>query len=304
MAPRIPIVFFGTGPVAAASLERLQASFTIEAVVTKPTPSHHKAAAPVLTVAEAHQLPVLLAADKAELTRLITGRRFTSRVAVLIDYGIIVSQAVIDHFPAGIVNSHFSLLPQWRGADPISFAVLSGQAQTGVSLMLLVAQMDQGPLLARMTYDLPPTITTPELTNNLIAISAQLLRDSLPAYLAGELSPQPQSEAGVSYSRKLSKADAPLLASKPAIELEREVRAFTGWPGSRLQAFGRDIIVTQAHAAHYPPSQAAGSLTVSPDNQFLILHTVDGQLIISQLKPAGKRAMPAADFLRGINRSS
>lgn len=302
MHTTIPIVFFGTGPVAAASLERLHGSFTIEAVVTKPNPPHHKHAAPVIEVARQHGLPLLLAANKAELDTLIAAQRFTSRVAVLIDYGIIVSQAVIDTFPAGIVNSHFSLLPQWRGADPITFAILSGQAQTGVSLMLLVQKMDEGPLLARMTYDLPATITTPELTDTLVAISASLLRDSLPQYLAGDLTPQPQGTDGVSYSRKLSKTDGLLDAAKPAITLEREVRAFIGWPGSRLQLFGRDATVTRAHAAHYPPEpdHQPGDISVSDDRTCIILHTSDGQLIIERLKPAGKKEMDAADFLRGV----
>src|SRR6202000_1513764 len=93
-------------------------------------------------------LPLCTAATRRELGTLFVGASFKSNVAVLIDFGIIVSQSVIDFFPNGIINSHFSLLPEWRGADPITFAILSGQKQTGVSLMLVVEAMDEGPLLA------------------------------------------------------------------------------------------------------------------------------------------------------------
>src|SRR5690349_4191168 len=130
-----PITFFGSGPVAAESLRLLAQSFTIEAVITKPRPAHHKGSVPVLELAEKLQIPVRTASTKSELDALFDSRPVKSRVAILIDFGIIVSQQVIDYFEYGIINSHFSLLPEWRGADPITFSILSGQPRTGISLM-------------------------------------------------------------------------------------------------------------------------------------------------------------------------
>src|SRR3989344_3602452 len=161
------LVFFGSGPVAAKSLRLLAQDFTIEAVITKPRLPHHRGAVPVLELAQKLKLPVYTASNKMELDELFDSLKFESEAAILIDFGIIISQKVIDYFPLGIINSHFSILPQWRGADPITFAVLSGQKATGVSLMLLVEKMDEGPLLAYSEYDMPAGITTPRLTDAL-----------------------------------------------------------------------------------------------------------------------------------------
>ncbi|MEO6761067.1 MAG: formyltransferase family protein, partial [Candidatus Saccharimonadales bacterium] len=111
-----PIVFFGSGPVAAKSLELLSKDFEISAVITKPKPSHHHGAFPVIDIASQLDLSLYTASNKQELSELFSNQTFASDLAVLIDFGIIVSQDVIDYFPKGIVNSHFSLLPEWRGA--------------------------------------------------------------------------------------------------------------------------------------------------------------------------------------------
>src|SRR5579884_3510995 len=140
------IVFFGSGPVAAASLELLAPVFNIEAVVTKPKPPHHKGRFEVLELADRLNLKVLTASDQAQLSQLFQTKSLSSRLGLLIDFGIIVPKDVIDYFHLGIINSHFSLLPRWRGADPISFAILNGDKTTGVSLMLLVPALDEGPL--------------------------------------------------------------------------------------------------------------------------------------------------------------
>jgi len=297
-----PIVFFGSGPVAAKALELLQASFEIEAVVTKPKPEHHKEAFPVLEIAEKYSLPVQTARTKNELNELFVSQRLTSRLAVLIDYGIIVSQEIIDYFPLGIVNSHFSILPEWRGADPITFAILSGQQQTGVSLMLLVEAMDEGPLLAYGECDLPEDITTPELSDQLITLSHALLENEIPLYVRGEVKAVPQTitKRDVCYSRKLTKQDGILDFSKPAVQLEREIRAFIDWPKSRTTIAGRDVIITGAHVM---PSNAAkaipGGVELIKETNAIQIVTSNGTLCIDTLKPAGKREMTAAQFIAG-----
>jgi methionyl-tRNA formyltransferase len=290
------VVFFGSGPVAAKSLELLAQDFAIEAVVTKPQPVHHKEAFPVITLAEKLGLPVHTATDKKSLDDLFAKSSFTSRLGVLIDFGIIVSQKVIDYFPLGIVNSHFSVLPEWRGADPITFSILSGQKSTGVSLMLLVAAMDEGPLLAFGEYQLPGDITTPILTDHLIQFSHMLLKHELPAYFDGKKpSPQSVTKRAVSYSRKLTKADGLLDWKKPAQQLEREIRAFIEWPKSRATLAGKDVVITKAHVV----KQKGPSGKVVVLGKQLVIYCGKDALVIDTLKPAGKNEMSGQSFIAG-----
>lgn len=298
-----PIVFFGSGPVAAESLRLLAQNFTIEAVVTKPRKPHHKGDVPVLSACEHLGLPVKTAMNKSQLDDLFNKRPFQSRVGVLVDFGIIVSQKVIDYFPLGIVNSHFSILPEWRGADPITFAILSGQKQTGVSLMLLTVKMDMGPLLAYAEYGIDDNVTTPELTAGLIQLSNTLLTDQLPRYMKGTAQTAPQSVTGrtVSYSRKLTKQDGMLDWSKSAEVLCREIRAFIEWPKSRTVLAGKDTIITKAHVVPGDsPDGRPGEIEASLiADGILTIKTADGRLCIDALKPAGKREMSAREFLAG-----
>lgn len=292
------IVFFGSGPVAAKSLELLLEDFTVEAVVTKPRPAHHKGDFPVIDIAKKHRLALYTVSNKQELSKLMAARPFSGPVGVLIDFGIIVSQDVIDYFPRGIVNSHFSVLPEWRGADPITFAVLSGQDTTGVSLMLLVAAMDEGPLIAFGEYEMSNEITTPTLTSHLIQLSHRLLRTELPKYLANpDFKPAPQTITGrqVSYSRKLSKVDGLLDWHKPAEQLEREVRAYLDWPKSYTTLAGKEVTITKARVV--PKSGKPG--VVLNDQKSLIVHCGENSLQILSLKPAGKNEMTSEAFING-----
>jgi methionyl-tRNA formyltransferase len=303
--PSETVVFFGSGPVAAESLELLLENFTVEAVVTKPRAEHHRGSVPVLELAEHKKIPVYTVTNKKTLDELIHGQTFSSRLAILIDFGIIVSQEVIDAFELGIVNSHFSLLPEWRGADPITFSILSGQSQTGISLMLLTAGMDEGPLLAQATYDLSPTETTPTLTKALIELSNASLQEILPLYTAGKIQPAPQLTNSLApskeptYSRKLTKADGELDFTKPATTLEREIRAFLEWPKSRARLGDSDVIITAARAAIVPTTQPPGTAEILKEPETLIVYCGEGYLCFDRLKPAGKKEMSAAEFIRG-----
>lgn len=296
------VVFFGSGPVSAKSLELLQQNFDIEAVITKPTTLHE-----MTTVANG--APIHTVTNKTELDTLIDAGTFESKVAVLIDFGIIVSQKVIDSFPLGIVNSHFSLLPQLRGADPISFAILEGLDRTGVSLMLLVEAMDEGPVISCGVQELDGTETTPTLTERLILLSNALLNDNLPKYISGDSKgvdqvklPQliPGHPDKPTYSRKLTKQDGLLDFTKPAAQLEREIRAFIEWPKSRTKLAGKDVIVTQAYAIpSIGANQKSGDTSVVKETGQIGIATSNGTLWIEKLKPAGKREMTAAAFLTG-----
>ena len=299
-----PIVFFGSGPVAAKSLELLLAYATVEEIVTKPRASHHKGDVPVLALAERLGLPVKTVSNRAALDALIAEKPFSSRLGVLVDFGIIVSQVVIDYFPLGIVNSHFSLLPEWRGADPITFAILSGQRQTGVSLMLLTAGMDEGPLLAQTPYDIPARATTPELTEALIELSDTALAEILPRWAAGAIHAAPQTSVSMapstepSYSRKLTKEDGVLDWQKPAVVLEREIRAFSDWPKSRATFGGLEAIVVKAQIMER--SGTPGTTTVIDKKPAVFCG--ENALVIEVIKPASKQEMTGEAFLAGYKR--
>ncbi len=288
------VVFFGSGPVAARSLSLLQNDFDIEAIITKPT-----------TIQEMQDTigtsPVFAVANKTELDTLINSHTFSSNLGILIDFGIIVSQSVINTFPLGIINSHFSLLPELRGADPIAFAILSGQATTGVSLMLLVQAMDEGPILSQRSYDITTEETTPSLTNNLINLSHELLTQSVPLYISGAITPQPQSQdIKPTYTRKLNKQDGILDFNKSAEQLEREVRAYYDWPKSRTTIAGKDVIVTKAYAVPSSgPNEKPGDLGVVLEAKSIYITTANGSLWIERLKPAGKKEMTVEAFLAG-----
>lgn len=289
-----PLVFFGSGPVAAKSLELLAKDFEIEAVVTKAG-KHKRDAVPVLDLASKLGTNIFTLANKQQLDELIASNPFDSELGVIIDYGIIVSRKVIDSFGLGIVNSHFSLLPQWRGADPISFAILSGQQTTGVSLMLINEKMDEGLLLAQDELAIAAKETTPSLTEKLIGLSNRLLASNLPKYTAGKLKPYPQDESGTSYSSKLTKQDGIIDWQKPAAQLEREVRAYLDWPKSRTRFGDMEVIISDTDVVNTPLKP--GEIKVSSEQ--LLIGTGQKSLAIQRLKPAGKNEMSASEFIRG-----
>jgi methionyl-tRNA formyltransferase len=289
------VVFFGSGPVAAASLRLLARDFEVEAVITKPRPAHHKHPFPVLTAAEELGLRIHTASTSGEVSALFADTPFQSPVGVIIDHGIILSADVINAFPSGIVNSHFSLLPRWKGPDPISFAILNGDAETGVSLMVIAEKLDEGRLIAQESLPLPDDVTTPELTDRLIELSHELLIKTLPAYIKGDIDPYPQPAAEATFSHKLSKADGVIDWSKPAARLEREIRAYAGWPRSRTRLGGTDVIITRARPA--PGNGTPGELHI--ESKELGVYCGEGLLVIESLIPAGKREMPASAFLAG-----
>ena len=290
------VVFFGSGPVAAKALALLAKHTPIEAVITKPQPEHHKEIFPVIATArELGITNVLTVSNKRELSELVNDHPLKSRAGVVIDFGIIISQDVIDSFELGIVNSHFSLLPKWRGADPITFSILKGDTQTGVTLMLIVEKLDEGPILTQQALPLPSGITTPVLTDQLIHLSDTLLQGTLPLYLSGHIQPQEQPSEGATYSSKLSKEDGIIDWQRPAVEIERQIRAFIEWPKSRTTIGNRDVVITAAHVIE--GSGTPGVIWLQ-DRQ-LGVQTSEGILVIDQLVPAGKKAMSGSDFLLG-----
>lgn len=293
------IIFFGNGPVASASLNGLITIFGAEAigmVVTKRRPAHHKDPAPVEVLSNEHGLSLSFADSRSELDTLIAKTAPASTLGIVVDFGVIIGQQTIDYFPHGIINGHFSLLPEWRGADPISFSILSGQAKTGVSLMLIDAGLDTGDILAIQELDISDYETTTSLTAKLIQLSTEMLAETIPSYLDGNVVPAPQDDFVITYSPKLSKNNSRLDFTKPAAVLGREVRAFNAWPKSKSTIGGIEVVVTIAKAS--AQKLPIGDYEVTTENTILIGCRV-GCLEILELKPAGKQAMKTAAFLNG-----
>ncbi|HUD06970.1 MAG TPA: methionyl-tRNA formyltransferase [Candidatus Saccharimonadales bacterium] len=293
------IVFFGSGYVAAEALSLIASEFDVEAVITKPKPTDHRGSMPVLDVVNDLGLNFYEVANKQELSQLVEKIKPTSRIGVLIDFGIIINEDVINYFPLGIVNSHFSLLPGWRGPDPITWAILSGQEFTGVSLMLLSKGIDEGPIIAQQKISISKLDNTETLTDKLIRLSQSMLVKNLPKYIAGDIKPQTQStKSEVTYSRKISKEDGVIDWHKSAEQLEREIRAFADWPKSHTELFGKPVILTSAAVSDL--SLKPGEIVV--DNHQIFVGTSIGSLIVKNIKPIGKLEMSSTAFLAGYRK--
>jgi methionyl-tRNA formyltransferase len=217
-------------------------------------------------------------------------------LAVLADYGQIVPGPLLE-LEHGALNLHPSLLPRHRGASPIPAAILAGDSVTGVSLMRMDAGLDTGPIVATTERELDGTETAPELEADLAARAAGLLTEWLDPYLAGDRAPVPQPAEGATLSRPLRRDDGHLDPARPALELERQVRAYQPWPGTYLETDLGRVGVLEATVEPQPPDGEAGRLVRDRDR--LVLATIDGGLRLRRVQPEGRTAMDAAAFLRG-----
>lgn len=290
------LVFFGTGKVSQAALEALANNFEIEAVITKPDVRvhNHTHPLPVKIWADTHKVPCFQPVNKNELAQLVANHNFQSSCGVVVDYGVLIPAEVIATFPKGIVNCHYSLLPQWRGADPVRAAILSGQPTTGVSLMLIDTGLDTGPLLATSKVKIDKNENVTSLYQKLIAAGNKLLLETLPAYLDGKVQFQPQP-GSASYAPKLSKEAGAIDWTKPAEVIDREIRAYLGWPGSFTTLAGKEVTITKAHIGR----QSGQAGQIFNEGGSLGVYCGTEALMIDRIKPANKAEMTGADFIRG-----
>jgi methionyl-tRNA formyltransferase len=224
-------------------------------------------------------------------------------VIMVAAFGQILPPAVLSLPPKGCVNVHASLLPRHRGASPIANAILSGDDRTGVTIMLMDEGMDTGPMLYQRSLSISPDDTTLSLREKLASLGAQLLMDVLSEWMEGRLTPKEQDESAATYSRPLTKADGLMDWGLSAVELRRRVRAFHPWPGTHTYWDGKLLrIIGASLAAETGPEVDAvpGQAYDSPDG--LTVATGDGGLVLEEVQLAGKRAMPAGEFLRGQRR--
>jgi methionyl-tRNA formyltransferase len=216
---------------------------------------------------------------------------------VVAAFGQILRPAVLELPRFGCVNVHASLLPRWRGAAPIPAAILQGDSQTGVTIMLMDQGVDTGPVLSQRATSIQTGETAGELSERMAHLGAELLLETLPRYLSGELQPQSQPQEGATYASMLKKEDGRLDFNQPAVELERRVRAFNPWPGAFMDWQGGMLKVHRASLGSPAKDRLPGSRLVQAGLPAVV--TAEGTLLLEELQPPGKRPLPGADFLRG-----
>jgi methionyl-tRNA formyltransferase len=288
------IIFFGSGTVAQQSLKFLKQHLKIELVITKS--SLKTSLNPVIEEAQKNNIPLKFANNKDDLTKLFNNS-FQSELAILIDYGVIIPQNIIDSFKFSIVNSHFSILPDLRGADPITYALLSGQKSTGVSLMKLVSALDEGPLLDWQKITINSQTNNETLTDQLIELSNQLIKKNIidRDWTTWKWQDQSSTHQKVSYSKKIFKEDGKLNFNLPAEQLERQIRAFHSWPKSYCNLQQQLIIINQARVLDLEGQP--GHFFIH--NHQLAVYCQQKALLIDSIQPANKKTMSSRDFLNG-----
>lgn len=294
MKPSKKLVFFGTEDFSVPALRRLiDGSWAILAVVTKPdSPSgrgQQMASPKVAAAAKKAGIKLLQPEKLPDIKEEL--RRLQPDVGVLVAYGKLLPQDVIDIFPDGIVNLHPSMLPKYRGPAPIEAAILNGDTDTGVSLMRLTEAMDAGPVYDQRRLPLKGVEDRLDLYKSLSELGADFLLERLEPITKGWLTPKPQLETEASYTKLIKKDDGRLDFNKPAEVLERQVRAYAGWPKSRATIHGQDVIITEARVAK------------DKDDGKLVIECSPGYLVIEKLIAPSGKTMTGEEFLRGYRKS-
>jgi methionyl-tRNA formyltransferase len=300
------IIFMGTAELSCASLERLAGAkdFSVAAVVTQPdkpkgrelklTPS------PVKVLAEKFGLPVLQprkARDEAFAQQLAA---LQPDLMVVVAYGQILPQRLLDLPRHGCVNVHTSLLPKYRGAAPIQWAIAEGEPETGVTIMKMDAGLDTGPVLAVRRTPILAADDSQGLHDRLAALGAELLAETLPAYVAGKITPQPQAAEGASYAAKIKKEDGRIDWNWPAKKVWNRLRAFTPWPGAfTFWETGSKPQLLKIWRAEVVVQDGPPGVVWSADKTGIVAGCGAGGLRILELQREGGRRMTAEQFLAG-----
>jgi methionyl-tRNA formyltransferase len=300
MTNKIRTVFMGSPDFSVATLRALaDGGYNIVGVVSQPdrpagrgnklTPPPVKVAADELGLATIQ--PQKLRQPEA-MEQL---RAWNPDLIVVAAFGQILRPEVLDLPAHGCINVHASLLPRWRGAAPIQACILAGDEESGVTIMKMDPGIDTGPMLSQKSLRLATDETGGSLFERIASLGAELLLETLPPYLRGELSPQPQPSEGATYAPMLKKEDGLLDFNQPAIQLERRVRAMRPWPGAFFPYAGTTLKVQRAHVAS--GKAEAGKRIIVDDSP--AIGTADGILVFDELQPPGKKPMLGKAFLSG-----
>lgn len=301
------IIFAGTPDFAAQHLQAiLNSQHNVIAVYTQPDKPAGRGkklqASPVKQLAEQNNIPVYQRKSLRKEEAQSELKALNADVMVVVAYGLILPKAVLDAPRLGCLNVHGSILPRWRGAAPIQRSIWAGDAQTGVTIMQMDEGLDTGDMLHKVYCDILPTETSTSLYNKLAELAPSALIDVLDNLENGKFIAEKQDDSQSNYAEKLSKEEAQLDWSLPAMQLERNIRAFNPWPIAYFSTEDKDgnAQTLKVYQAEVLPNQDKPAGTIlSADKNGIQIATVDGVLNLLQLQPAGKKPMSAQDLLNG-----
>ena len=297
------LVFLGSGAFGLPTLQRLAGDHRLLAIVSQPDRpagrSRKLTPTPIAewAAANADGVPIHKPEDINEPGIASELRALDADAWVVIAFGQKLSLALIaDRF---VINLHASLLPRWRGAAPINWAILAGDTRTGNSVITIAQRMDAGLVLAQDPTDIDPLETAGELHDRLAARGPDLIETVLRSYAAGTLTPQTQDESLVTRARKLSKEDAVVDFARPARECRARIHGLNPWPGVGVMFHVEQLRLARAKDESIPPEQAVPPGTILDAGSGLVACAPGSALRLLEVQPAGKRVMPWADFARG-----
>ncbi len=300
------LVFFGTPESAATVLKRLATAegFEVKLVITQPDRPAGRGRKPrptaVAKTAQALDLPLLKVEDVNAPEVVAQLRATQAEVGVLVAFGQLLKDEVLESFPRGIVNLHYSLLPRWRGAAPIARAILAGDKITGVTLMRVVRKLDCGDIIVQDQLKIGEQETAGELEAALTEKGSRLLIEALPDYVAGRLEPRPQDESRATYAAKIKPEELELDWNRCAEELARQVRALSPKPAARAEVRGVKLRVLRAKAIDRESQEAApGTLAGCIKQQGPVIQCGAGKLLLLEVIPAGRKRMSGWAFACG-----
>ncbi len=296
----IRLVFMGSPEFALPVLKQLVANYPVVGVVTQPDRpagrGRRLTPPPVKLLANELSLPVIQPRRLREPEAFQQLQDWSPDLIIVAAFGQILKPAVLDLPKYGCLNVHASLLPRWRGAAPIQAAILGGDGQTGVTIMRMDAGVDTGAILSQRSLPIATDDTAGTLSDRLSTLGANLLMETLPLYLSGGLVPQPQDETQATYAPMIKKENGLLNFSRPAIELDRQVRAYNPWPGAFTYWNSQVLKIRHAHVADAPKGHPGQHVTFGDAPA---ITTEDGLLVIDELQLAGRNTQSGAAFLRG-----
>lgn len=303
MTTPLRIIFAGTPDFAARHLQALiDSEHDVIAVYTQPDRPAGRGQqlqpSAVKQLALQHNISVLQPKSLKKAPAQQELASLNADLMVVVAYGLILPQVVLDTPKLGCINVHGSLLPRWRGAAPIQRAIWAGDTDTGITIMQMDAGLDTGAMLSKVYCPIKDTDTSASLYDTLAQLGPDALLQALQNLPQLQQQAQPQDNALATYAEKLHKDEALLDFSKSAAALEREIRAFNPWPVSYLNLVQGTVKVWQATVGASNDGKAAGTV-VSADKHGIRIACAEGALVITQLQPPGKKAMSAADFLNG-----
>jgi methionyl-tRNA formyltransferase len=294
------IVFFGSPDFATPSLKVLAAHFEVVGVVTqpdRPAGRRGKVRPPAVKIAALElDIPIIQPEKVRTPEAMEQLRLWAPDLIVVAAFGQILRQDVLDMPGFGCLNVHGSILPCWRGAAPIQAAILAGDVETGITIMKMDAGVDTGPILSQRHIPISHEDTAGLLFQKLAPIGADLLLETIPRYLAGELFPRPQPDEGVTYAPMLKKEDGMLNFNQTAVAMERKVRAFDPWPGTFFTWKDMPLKVLKTHIRDIKSPGIGKRLVIEG---LPAVGTSEGILLLEQVQPAGKKPMTGKAFLAG-----